>query len=293
MVGEERQERDSPGDSYLVPAVDQAARILICLGRSSEFKNSLTEICRQVGIHKSKGYSILNTLRQFGLVEKDPRTKAYSLGVGLVSLARNVLDNLDVRDTSGPFLEALAKETGSTALFGLISVDQVFVVAKHQGGRDIAVSIGLGHRFHITSGAHGKAIVAFMPQADRERILAREKLYFYGDADRMDMKRLREELAQCRISGFAWDAGDLQPGINAVSTPVFGLNDQILGCIIIIGTFSQDLIEEYGLKVARAGKEMSIRLGARIDKIYFSLEERGDEWVHLFKCREGDGDLRV
>ena len=77
------------GYKPLVPAVEQSSRVLICLGRSPKFKMTLTEICNEVGIHKSKGYSILNTLKQFGFVEKDPQTKTYSLGVGLdVSLAR-------------------------------------------------------------------------------------------------------------------------------------------------------------------------------------------------------------
>lgn len=68
----------------LVPAVEQASRILLCLGESPQFKMRLTEICKQVGIHKSKGHSILNTLKQFGFVQKDPLTKVYSLGPALI-----------------------------------------------------------------------------------------------------------------------------------------------------------------------------------------------------------------
>jgi len=60
-----------------VPAVEQASRVLLCLGESPNFKMKLTEICKQVGIHKSKGHSILNTLKQFGFVEKDPQAKTY------------------------------------------------------------------------------------------------------------------------------------------------------------------------------------------------------------------------
>ncbi|MBW2115021.1 MAG: helix-turn-helix domain-containing protein, partial [Deltaproteobacteria bacterium] len=215
-----KKKEGNSGYRPFVPAVEQASRVLICLGRSPKFKMTLTEICNQVGIHKSKGYSILNTLKQFGLVEKDPQTKTYSLGVGLVFLARNVLDNLDLRDIVEPYLESLANETFSTALFGLISAEQVFIIAKHEVDHNVGVTIRLGHRFHITSGAHGKAIVAFMPDEKREKILKRDKLYFYGDASAMDTKRLRKELLECRRSGFAQDKGGLQPGINAVSAPV-------------------------------------------------------------------------
>jgi len=257
----------------LVPAVEQASRVLICLGRNPEFKMTLTEICNHVGIHKSKGYSILNTLKSFGLVEKDPRTKTYSLGVGLVFLARNVLDNLDLRDIVKPFLGSLANETYSTALFGLISAEQVFIIAKHEADHNVGVTIRLGHRFHVTSGAHGKAIVAFMPGEKREEILKGDKLYFYGDAAAMDAKRLRKELLECRRSGFAQDKGGLQPGINAVSAPVFGPAGRIIGCVILIGTFPDALMQKHGQKVAGVARRISSNLGADIDRIYKEIRE--------------------
>lgn len=252
----------------LVPSVEQASRILICLGKGSKPRLTLTEICRDVDIHKSKGYSILNTLNQFGFVEKDLQTKTYSLGPGLLFLSRNILDNLDLRVIVTPFLEKLATETNSTALFGLVSADQVFIIAKHEGNQDIGVTIRLGHRFHITSGAHGKAIVAFMPLVDRKRILARKNLYFYGDISRINREQLRNELAECRDLGFAQDIGKMHPGINAVSAPVLGPHGKIVGCIILVGTFSKSLIEKYGLKVSNIVKRISYKLGTDIDNIY-------------------------
>jgi DNA-binding IclR family transcriptional regulator len=252
----------------LVPSVDQASRILICLGKGSKPRLTLTEICREVDIHKSKGYSILNTLTQFGFVEKDLQTKTYSLGPVLLFLSRNVLDNLDLRVIVTPFLQKLATETNSTALFGLVSADQIFIIAKHEGDQDIGVTIRLGHRFHITSGAHGKAIVAFMPEVERQRILARKNLYFYGDISRLNRERLTNEFAKCRDSGFAQDIGEMHPGINSVSAPVLGPHGKIVGCIILVGTFSESLIEKYGLKVSNSVKRISYKLGADVDTIY-------------------------
>ena len=248
----------------LVPAVEQASRILVCLSRSLKPKMRLTEICKEVGIHYSKGFSILNTLNQFGFVEKDAQSKTYSLGVGLVSLARNVLDHLDLRDFVAPYLEDLTRETRQTTLFGLIRAEQVFVIARHESGNNIGVNIKIGHRFHMTSGAHGKAIVAFMTEVDRERIFARKKLYFYGDSSQMNLKQLRDELARCRKLGFARDVGGLQPGINAVSAPVMGPDGRIIGCVVLMGTFPEALIETYGQKVNETAQRISGRLGADV-----------------------------
>jgi DNA-binding IclR family transcriptional regulator len=251
-----------------VPAVEQASRVLLCLGESPNFKMRLTEICKQVGIHKSKGHSILNTLKQFGFIEKDLQAKTYSLGPGLIFLSRNVLDNLRYPEIAAPFLENLAKQTSGTALFGLINGEHLFVVAKYEGNQNVWFA-RLGHRFHITLGAHGKAIVAFMPEAEREKILTRKRVYFYGtETSRLDMKRLRDELKKCRQLGYAQDIGEITTGVNFVSAPVFGVQEKIIGCIILIGTFGNSLIQKYGPKTVDVAKGVSYKLGANVKALY-------------------------
>ena len=252
-----------------VPAVEQASRVLLCLGESPNFKMRLTEICNQVEIHKSKGHSILNTLKQFGFVEKDPQTKTYSLGPALIFLSRHVLDNLHYPEIVAPFLDDLAKETNGTALFGLIYGEHLLVVGKSEGNQNIGFTIRLGHKFHITLGAHGKAIVAFMPEADREKILTKKRVYFHGfDRSRLNMKRLREELDGCRQLGYAQDVGEITPGVSFVSAPVFGVQEKIIGCIILIGTFPESLIEKYGPKTVEVAREVSYKLGANVKALY-------------------------
>jgi len=262
----------------LVPAVEQASRVLLCLGEGDRFKMRLTDICKQVGIHKSKGHTILNTLMTFGLVEKDPHAKTYSLGPALIFLSRYVLENLNYTDIVSPFLEDLAKETNGAALFGLINGEYVFVIAKREGNQNIGFSTRLGHRFHITLGAHGKAIVAFLPEVQREKILARKKLHFYGDPSRMNMKRLRDDLKKCRELGFAQDLGEVTAGVNGVSAPVFDLRNEIVGCVILMGTFSESVVEIFGSKVADVARQVSYKLGADLKTL--SKNGKGNNLEH-------------
>jgi DNA-binding IclR family transcriptional regulator len=241
--------------------VEQASKILLCLAQDHSDKKALTEICRQVGIHKSKAYSILNTLRHFGFIEKDLENKTYSLGPGLLFLSSRVLNKLDLREAVAPFLEKLSRETNSTALLCMIADQYTFVVAKDEGFQDIGVTIKLGHRFPITWGAHGKAIAAFLPDSDRKRILSGEKLYFHGDPLRFDRDRLEEELAGCRKTGFAIDLGEMKVGIHAAASPVFGPSGKLVGSIVLMGTFPKQLSEKYGSQVAEMARGFSETIG--------------------------------
>ncbi len=251
-----------PEYTRLVPAVDQASRILLCLSGSASQSLNLTDICETVGIYKSKGYSILNTLQKFGFVLKDPATKTYSLGLGLISLSRKVLDGLNDNKVVGPILETLARSTRSTALYSTLSDENIFVVAKHEEEQAVSVTIRVGYRFHMTHGAIGKAVVAFMEEGERERLLKQKNLFFHGNASRFARGRLDAECARCRETGYAFDMGELNPGINVVASPVFDAHESVKGCMFIMGTFSESLVGEYGDLVAGSARRFSAMLGA-------------------------------
>ncbi len=120
-------------ERYMVPAVEQAVRLLFCLAKADSPRMSLIQISAHVGIHKSKAFSILRTLQKFGLVQRNIEGKGYSLGPGLIGLSRRFLDNLSAPDLAEPILEDLARKTGSSAALGLIAEKYVFVAAKHEG----------------------------------------------------------------------------------------------------------------------------------------------------------------
>lgn len=268
MKKEEKKKQSKSAYKPIVPALEEAGRVLLCLGQSPNFRMTLTEICKKVGIHTSKAFSILNTLNQLGFVEKDPQTKTYSLGIGLVFLSRQVLDNLDYRGTIDPFLKKLARETNGIAFFGLLRGESLFVIAKQEGDERIGLTVRLGHRFHFTYGVHGKVIAAFMPDVERQKLLSRKNLYFYGDSSKLDMARLQDDLVKCKELGFAVDAGRINPGINAIGSPVFGVDGSITGVITVIGTFPEEMIDEYGRTTCLIAKQVSSRFGADNENLY-------------------------
>jgi len=265
---ENKEEKIKSKYTGVVPAVDQASRLLICLARNPSFKMNLTDICKNVGIHKSKGYSILNTLQRYGLVHKDTLGKTYSLGFGLISLSRKVLDNLNYEAIAGSYLKKLADQTHSTALLGIIDNTNVFVAAKQEADQTVGVTTRIGHRFSITHGAHGKAIVSFLAEDEKEKILRHNKLFFHGSASRFDRERLDGEIKRCRQDGYAIDMGELNPGINVIASPLFDSQGSLIGSMFIMGTFFESHIREYGAKVTEIAKQFSNMLGADIAQTY-------------------------
>ena len=249
-----------PGYSSLVPAVEQASRIMLTLAQAESGKMTLTEICKAVGIHKSKGYSILNTLRHFAFVHRSS-DKAYSLAPGLLFLSAKVLSTMDYREPVTPVLRRLSHQMNSAAFLGVISDSHLIVVAKDEGSQNIGVTIRLGHRFPLAWGAHGKAIMAFLSESERNKLMAGLKPYFHGSPSDFEPDRIELELAQCRKTGFAVDLGEMQVGVHAVAAPVFGLGGKLVGSLAVVGTFPKKFAENYGRNVAKAAKEFCKTIG--------------------------------
>ncbi len=245
----------------IVPAVDQAIQVLHCLADPAIQQLTLTEICTRLGLHKSKAYTILNTLASYDFVEKNEQTKTYRLGLGLISLSHNVLNSIDIRDIVIPPLKELAEQTELTAHFGQIIGSKVYIIAKEESNKRFGYALRIGLRHNLTHGAHGKAIVAFMNEEEREKILQQENLEFFGIDQPVDLEYLREEFLETRKTGYAVDPRETNPDILCISSPVFEGSGIIKGCIILIGVFSRSRLKVFGPMVAQTALGISKNLG--------------------------------
>ncbi len=255
--------------SRVVPAVEQAACLLLALAGQAPSRMNLTDLCRRVDIHKSKGFAILNTLQTFGFVQRDEREgKRYGLGPGLISLGRAVLDNLNFKEVADPVLATLARETGSPALFGLITGQNVFVIAKNEGRRfrpDHPSGTALSPQPRISWKSDrglspGKTRTAAALQPGKALLPRRSLAPGPPSSER--------ELARCRRKGYAEDPGEMTPQIQALAAPVFGAAGRLVGVLFVTGLISKNRMKPYGRKVAERARQMSRLLGAEVEGAY-------------------------
>jgi DNA-binding IclR family transcriptional regulator len=250
--------------TYRVPAVEQAIRVMLCLADSGNSPRSLTDICAQVGIHRSKAFSILNTLDEHGFVKKNPNRKGYVLGPGLLTITGKMLEKLSLSRFVEPVLYDLAKKAGATVTLGLISDDKTYVIAEYEGTPGIGISSSIGYTTPITYGSHGKAIAASLPEKELEGLLKNKNLYFYGRPEKYDEARFQRDLAQCRRTGFALETGDIQQGVNAVAVAIRDQNGYPIGFITIVGFFAEAEALKLGPLAVEAVKTISKETGHMI-----------------------------
>jgi DNA-binding transcriptional ArsR family regulator len=125
-----------------VQSVDRAAAILEILARDGEA--GVTEVARELDVHKSTASRLLAALDRRELVTQDAARGKFRLGAGLVRLAAAASHKLDVVQESRPVCRALAQDLGETVNLAILSgrdalyLDQVAGPAarfRHRGGR--------------------------------------------------------------------------------------------------------------------------------------------------------------
>lgn len=230
----------TPKKSYsqLVPAVDEAARILFFMASRAGRELNLTAICEGVGVQKPKGLSILNTLAAHGLAHKDEALKTWSLGVSLLTLSHAVLENGALGAQASPYLRKLADASQGAALLGIVSGEHLIIVAREERQSFLGVTIRTGQRYPLDWGAHGELFASHTGETGTERRTGKR---------------------------FCVDIGKMQRGINAVAAAVYGRGVKPVGCILVVGTFPEAEANDLGELAAKAAEELSDLYGAAIE----------------------------
>ncbi len=248
---------EQPQKKYLVPAVDQAIRVLLCLVDGGSNPTSLTDICEEVGIHRSKAFSILNTLSEYDLVKKNPNRKGYVLGPGLLTLTGKMFESLSLSRLVEPVLFELAKKAEATVRLGVIADDKAYIIAQYEGATGFGLSAPIGHVTPVSYGAHGLAIAAFLPEDELEEFLNENKPYYYGSPEQFDEERFRIDIARARRDGFAVEYGELMPGVSVIASPILDQTGRPVFYIVVAGFFTESDLPRLGPLVINAVKAIS------------------------------------
>jgi DNA-binding IclR family transcriptional regulator len=216
-----------------VPAVERAARMLLALG-DGQAQATLTELARHLRIHKSTAHSILATLVRHRFVSRDPLTKRYRLGPGLVAIAGAAADRSDLAALARPHLDRLQRLSGETVTLHVRDGAGSIILASEESSHQLKVTAPPGHCLPPFAGAVGKVLVAFAVEAPR----LPARLPAYTPRTIGVPVQYLEELARVRRAGVAYDEMEFLPGVRAVSAPVFyggGATGEAAAALSIVG----------------------------------------------------------
>jgi DNA-binding IclR family transcriptional regulator len=245
----------------LVQSVDRAISVMEFL--SHRGWSGVTEVSRELEIHKSTAYRLLTTLRDRGLVEQDAATEKYRLGFGLVLLARSVRADLDILRCARPVCERLSERTRETVTIAVLEGDDAVII--HQSiSRASALGVDwTGRHTPLHATAAGKIFLAYMPEDQLLSVLGRPLERFTEDTI-IDPAILKDHANKIPDEGYSYTVEELEPGLNAIGAPIRGVDGAVVGAVSVSGPafrLPPDTLPEIGELSRRAAAEISRCLG--------------------------------
>lgn len=205
-----------------IVAVKSADRVLDLLELVSRRAKPLshTEIALALGIPKSSLTQLLRNLTGRSYLKFAPGPNTYELGPAVFALLRERNGDVDLICAARPLLERLTAATHESSALSLFRKEYVERVCGVDSPQALTYRMTPGTRFLLYSSSIGKAVLAALPEDERERYLARVRLVPRTDATVTTIAELRRQLARAAKEGVASSHGEHMPGVSAIAAAV-------------------------------------------------------------------------
>ncbi len=254
---------DGISRSATLGSVSNAARVLKAF-TPAEREWGVTDLARRMSIAKSTAHRLLATLTDEGLLEQDPLTGRYRLGLVVFDMAA-AAQSIDLHEAVLTPMTELRNRTGETVQVAVLDGREVVYVERLDSPNTLRLFIEVGRRNAAHSTGCGKALLAFLPPDQLERTLRGWKLEAKTAHTITAVRSLRDDLAEARRRGYAVNRHESETGIISVAAPIRDVSGRAVAAISVAGPAER--LEPHEFHVAQATVECaaltSRRLGYR------------------------------
>lgn len=217
-----------------------------------------------LGLHKSTLYRLLEVMRAQRLVELDPATGQYRLGLRLFELGMLAVGRLELARSAQRSLDALVERTGETAHLGVLDGLDVVSIGRAESTHALRMPGALGRRSPAHGSAIGKVLLAHLPESAQKGLLARASFPAVTRRTLVRPDQVLRELRAVRQRGYAIDDEEIYPGVRCVGAPVRDHSGEVVAGVSASGPTTRLPREHFpriAAEVLKAAAEISKRLG--------------------------------
>ena len=200
-------------DSFSLTSISRAMTILGAFEHST--KLSLADLSRATGLSEATALRYATSLTTHGLLERDPDSGRYGLGMRLYLLGENALRGRDPRGTALPHMHRLRDRFEETVNLAMRNGDELILIEILESPRSIRTGANLGERDEWGTSALGKAILAHVDESEARALLGKAPPLGF------DARTVLAQLASVRTAGYSVDNGECQPDLRCVGAPIF------------------------------------------------------------------------
>jgi IclR family transcriptional regulator, KDG regulon repressor len=272
VQGSTRKRRPVRSETGSSKSLQKALRILIYMGDHGPALG-VTQLASGLSLNKTTVHRLLNAMEKYDLIERNPESDRYRLGLKLHELGTRAVESRTLRTEAHRFLLELSRASHETVSLavpgpgGVLCLDRV-------DSRDsiITVRTPVGARFPAHCTAAAKAILAFLPEEEVDAILSIMGLTSYTAHTMTTVAEVKKNLREVAQRGYALESRKTGRGLTDATAPVWSRDGRVIAAVGMAGPTPRFRGKELLRKIALT-KETTAKISASLGHNDSSNEE--------------------
>lgn len=242
-------------------------RSLSILQLIADRKNGITlqEIANEMDMAKSSAFVIVQTLLELNYITTiRDNDKKYCLGIETFSLGMKYVNDMSLVNQCAIYLKPIAEKYNKTAFVAVLNGTKIVYVHKYVAEKAMLASCALGTRKDAYATALGKAILAFLPREEQNRILDATQFKAYTDYTITSKEKLLDELDKTKMRGYSLDVKELENITSCCGAPIFDYHGKVIAAVSLSDIYNENLDD---IQVAEELKETAAQISKSLGYI--------------------------
>ena len=246
-------------------SVTTAIRLLKAFSEH-EIEIGISDLAKRLGVAKSTAHRLAVTLVSESMLEQNPETGKYRLGIALFRLGALVRHRMDVSIEARGLLRELREKANETVHLAVLDGTEIMYVFNLESTQAIRMRSDIGVRKPAYCTAEGQAILAFRPADVLERVV-RAGLAQRTPQTITQSGELKKALDAVRQRGCAIEDEESEIGMRCIAAPVRDDSSEVVAAIGLAGPVSRltkKAVTAFIPHVIETAAAISARLGYRL-----------------------------
>lgn len=245
-------------------SLERALQILNTFTRERSLL-SLSQLSENLALSRATVLRLCSTLVKYGFLQQDSASKEYALGFRLFELGSIFFHSFSLRKTASPFLDQLHQKLGKTLFLAIMEQGQLIYIDKREDAQNpITFTSKIGTRRPPYWGMLGPMLMAHLPEAEVDRLLAENPLRATTKKSFTKNEEFKKWLGQVREEGVAVDEERTFDGITGLAVPIRDFRGKVVASLATC--FIASSVDAKGLKriiqeAQRTGRDISRAIG--------------------------------
>jgi len=180
----------------------------------------LSRIAAEAGLSDATTLRYLGSLVSHGLLERDPVSRHYRIGIRMFVLGRSAIGGRDFMAVATSVMARLVQEVDETVNLGARAGDDLVIVHALESSQQIRKGATVGEKDNWHTSGLGKAIMSTLPAVEIGKLLTEHALVELTPRSLTTADDLHRELSRVRERGYAVDDEESVEGLRCVAVPI-------------------------------------------------------------------------